>query len=67
MMHEAAAMNGPPFVQGLFESIEDEARMRRPAHPQPTMGRAHPRRPQAVDALTMQVGHSVGAARADAE
>lgn len=33
VMHQAAAMDGPPFVQGLFESIEDEARMRRPAYP----------------------------------
>ena len=33
MMHEPAAMKGPPFVQGLFKSIEDEARMCRPAHP----------------------------------
>lgn len=33
MVHQAAAMNGPPFMQGLFESIEDEARVGRPAHP----------------------------------
>lgn len=33
MMHEAATMDGPPFVQGLFESIKDEARMGGPAHP----------------------------------
>jgi hypothetical protein len=33
MMHQTAAMDGPPFVQGLFESIEDEARMCGPAHP----------------------------------
>ena len=33
VMHEAAAMDGPPFVQGLFESIEDEARMGGPAYP----------------------------------
>ena len=31
-MHEAAAMNRPPFVQGLLESVEHEARMRCPAH-----------------------------------
>jgi hypothetical protein len=33
MVHQATAMNRPPFVQGLFESIEDEARVRRPAYP----------------------------------
>ena len=26
-------MSGPPFVHGLFQSIENEARMRGPAHP----------------------------------
>lgn len=27
MVHQTAAMDGPPFVQGLFKSIESEARM----------------------------------------
>ena len=33
MMHEPAAMDGPSIVQGLLQSIEHEAGMRRPAHP----------------------------------
>ena len=32
MVHQTAAMNRPPFVQGLLESVEHEARMRCPAH-----------------------------------
>jgi len=33
MMHEAGLSSRPPFMQGLLQSIENEARMRRPAHP----------------------------------
>src|SRR5690606_35505932 len=33
VVHQTAAMNGPPFVQGLLESVEHKARMRCPAHP----------------------------------
>jgi hypothetical protein len=33
MMHQAAAMNGPSFVQGLLKSIQHEAGMSGPAHP----------------------------------
>ena len=33
MMHEPASMDGPPFMQSLFESVEDEARMGCPAYP----------------------------------
>ena len=33
MMNQTAAMNGPAFVQGLFESIKDETRMSGPADP----------------------------------
>jgi hypothetical protein len=40
-MHQATPMNRPPFVQGLLKSIEDEVCVRRPAHRQPTMGRAY--------------------------
>ena len=33
MMNQTAAMNGPAFVQGLFESVEHKARVGGPAHP----------------------------------
>lgn len=32
VMHEAAAMDGPPFMEGLLESIEDKARTSRRAY-----------------------------------
>jgi hypothetical protein len=30
MMHEPAAMHGPSVMQGLFQRIQNEARMRGP-------------------------------------
>lgn len=33
VMNQAAARAGPSIMQGLFEGVEDEARMRRPADP----------------------------------
>ena len=30
VMHEPAAMDGPPIMEGLLQRIEHEARMRRP-------------------------------------
>ena len=33
MVHEPAAMDRPPIVKSLFQSVQDEARMRRPADP----------------------------------
>src|ERR1700761_5034451 len=33
VMHEPAAMDGPPIMQRLLQCIEDEARLRRPAGP----------------------------------
>ena len=37
MMDEAASMGRPSIVKGLFQSIEDETGMSRPAGPQPTI------------------------------
>jgi hypothetical protein len=33
MVHEPAAMDRPPIVESLFQSVQDEARMGRPAYP----------------------------------
>ena len=33
MVHEPAAMDRPPIVEGLFRSVQYEARMGRPAYP----------------------------------
>jgi hypothetical protein len=33
MVHEPAAMDGPPIMERLFQCVQHEARMRRPAHP----------------------------------
>lgn len=40
MAHEADTVDGSPLVQGLFESIEDEARMGVRLTRQPTVRRA---------------------------
>ncbi|MGY3235182.1 hypothetical protein ACVMAJ_002072 [Bradyrhizobium sp. USDA 4448] len=37
MVHESAAMDQPPIVQGLLQRIEHEARVRRARGPQPTI------------------------------
>jgi hypothetical protein len=33
MMHEAGFSSGPPFMQRVLQSIEDEARVCGPRHP----------------------------------
>src|SRR5271163_276829 len=33
VVHEPASLHGPPIMESLFQSVQDEAGMRRPAHP----------------------------------
>jgi hypothetical protein len=33
VVHEPASLHRPPIMESLFESVQDEAGMRRPAHP----------------------------------
>ena len=33
VVHEPASLHGPPIMASLFQSVQDEAGMRRPAHP----------------------------------
>ena len=40
VMHEPSAIYGPPVMQGLFQRIQNEARVRGPCARQPTMRRA---------------------------
>src|SRR6202020_1252422 len=32
-VHEPASLHGPPIMESLFQSVQDETGMRRPAHP----------------------------------
>src|ERR1700689_4672464 len=33
VVHEPASLHRPPIMESLFQSVQDEAGMRRPAHP----------------------------------
>lgn len=33
MVHEPVALHGPPVMESLFQSVQNEGCMRRPAHP----------------------------------
>jgi hypothetical protein len=33
VVDEPASLHGPPIMKSLFQSVQDEAGMRRPAHP----------------------------------
>ena len=44
VMDEAAAMDGPPIMERLFQRIEHEARMRRPCSPASRRSGGHRRR-----------------------